>query len=217
MKSVMKSMAAALALVLSMPSASAAVLTMKPGAKSIEGVNVSVGATAQTQAGPVELATVGSGLRQKKVALFWVKVYVAQLLVNAPNQFTRTDAGALDSVAAMNSVAVRLDFVRSVDAATVRQSFKDALSVNGVNLNDTGIQAFLQLVDQGGDADNGHALTILLERLADGTEMITYENTHGAAAAAKGQAGLLRAILSIWLGKPADSGVAKLKADLIGG
>jgi hypothetical protein len=198
-------------------SAHAAVLSLQPSGRTLENVAISKSATATIADRTFSLTTVGAGLRSKKVAIVNVKVYVTQLLLSDASRFVRTDAGALDSASGATSSAVRLDFLRSVDAATVQLAFRDSLMANQIDLNDTGIQAFLDAVSAGGDATQGKALTLVLEHLNDGKEAVTYEDTAGKATTIVGEPGLVRKILSIWLGKPTDSGLSNLKKSLIEG
>jgi hypothetical protein len=158
---------------------------------------------------------VGAGLRAKKVGIVNVKVDVTQLLLSDADHYVRTDAGALDSASEATVAALQLDFLRSVDAQTVQIAFRDSLVANQVDLNNSSIKAFLDAVSAGGDATQGKALTIVLEHLSNGQEAITYEDTSGKVTTVTGGQGLFRSILSIWLGKPADSGLAHLKKDLI--
>jgi hypothetical protein len=202
---------------LSAYSASASILTSEPSGKTIENVAIAKSATAKIADRNLTLQTVGAGLRSKRVAVVNVKVYVTQLMLSDSTHYVRTDAGALDSAATSPSSALRLDFLRSVDAQTVQLAFRDSLIANQVDLNDTGIKAFLDAVSAGGDAAQGKALTIVLEHLPTGQEAVTYEDNAGKATTVVSGQGLVRKILSIWLGKPADSGLNNLKKSLIEG
>ncbi|MFL5812902.1 MAG: chalcone isomerase family protein [Bdellovibrionia bacterium] len=183
----------------------------------IENVTIAKSATAKIADRNLTLQTVGAGIRAKKVAVVNVKVYVTQLMLSDSAHYVRTDAGALDSASTSPSSALKLDFLRAVDAQTVQLAFRDSLVANQVDLNDTGIKAFLDAVSAGGDAAQGKALTIVLEHLPTGQEAVTYEDNAGKATTVVGGQGLIRKILSIWLGKPADSGLNNLKKSLIEG
>ncbi|HVK61011.1 MAG TPA: chalcone isomerase family protein, partial [Bdellovibrionales bacterium] len=202
-----------LSLLLAAQTTFAGVLTLVPGTKAVEGVNVAKSATAALPNGAVELATLGAGLRTKKVVITDVKVYVAQVFGSA-DKYVRTDVGALVSVAAMPAAAVRLTFLRAVDAPTVQTSFRDALVANGVSLNKAEITAFLNAVKASGDAGDKKSLTIVTATSASGDTVI-YEGTAGAATTIGGPKGFAKDVLSIWLGKPSDDGVKKLKAQLL--
>ncbi len=197
--------------------ARADVLTLDSSGKSLNGIALSKGGTAAVDNRQISLTTVGAGLRSKKVGFVPVKVYVAQLLVSNADQLVRTDAGALDSVAAMDGVAFRLDFLRTVDADTVQSSFRDSLTANQVDLSRPEIKAFLDGVSAGGDAISGKNLTLVLSKAAGGQEAVTYQDANGKVTTTTGPAGFIRELSSIWLGSPADSGVADLKAALLAG
>src|SRR5690242_2743878 len=77
----------------------AGVLTVTPGTREIEKVKVSTDAKAKVADRAYSLKLVGAGLRYKKVALFKADVYVGELFVDAPEKFTKTEAGALASLA----------------------------------------------------------------------------------------------------------------------
>jgi len=193
------------------------VLKLDPGTAVIENITISKGATATIEGRQTALTTVGAGLRRKKVAIIWAKVYVAQFLVADASKFDR--AHAWESLDRESAVAIRLDFLRYVDAQKVQTSFNEALVANKVDLNGTDIKAFLEAVSGGGDAETGKALTIVGERLADGSEVITYENTKGQAKILHGKAGFVKNVFSIWLGLVSsdDPGLQDLQKELLSG
>lgn len=196
-------------------SANAALLKLEPGQKSNNGVTISKGGTANIDGKDLDLTTVGSGLRSKKVLLANVKVYVAQLLVSRPNSFVRKDGEALKSLEDSQTVAMQLSFLRTVEAEKVKISFRDAFDANGVDINNPAIKALLAAVAQGGDATaNGH-LTFVTNKHSDGTETLIYEDTAGKQAVIKGDKGLTHDVLSMWIGNPADDGLATLKKSLL--
>lgn len=196
-------------------SANAALLKLEPGQKSNNGVTISKGGTATIDGKEHELTTVGSGLRSKKVLLASVKVYVAQLLVSSPNAFVRKDGEALKSLEDSQTVAIQLSFLRSVEAEKVKVSFRDAFDVNRVDINSPAIKALLAAVEKGGDATANGTLTFVTNKHSDGSETLVYEDTAGKQAVIKGDKGLTRDVLSMWLGNPADDGIANLKKSLL--
>src|SRR4051812_37878804 len=87
--------------------ATAGVLTLEQGNKTIEGVNIAKSASLSL-AGATEatkLDFIGAGLRQKKVLVANVKVYVAQIFLDNSGKFVRTNAGAVASLKDMNAAA----------------------------------------------------------------------------------------------------------------
>lgn len=206
-------LATALALVLAQ-SADAGVLELTAGTTQIENVNVAAGAQATVEGRKSQLTLAGAGLRTKKVAIVTAKVYVAELFVADVSKYVRTLEGALDSLSASNTVAIQLTLLRSLDADTVATSFKEALNANNVNTAGSSVQAFLALAQN--DAPTGKTVTIIGEKLADGSEILTVEKPNGDVASIKGQKGFIRDIFSIWLGVPADKGLESLKKSLVG-
>lgn len=214
MKSVSKILVAT-AVVFAGLSAQASLLKLEKGTRSVEGVNISKGAEASVDNGTIALSTVGGGLRWKKVLLMKVKVYVAQLMVTSPDRFVKKDKEALKSLDDSESVAIRLTFLRTVDAPTVQASFKDALSINKVDMSSGAVKTFLDAVKNGGDASSGNSLSVLIRKHSDGSETLVYEDSNGKQTRIKGEKGLTQNIMAMWLGRTADDGVASLKSDLL--
>ncbi len=198
--------------------ASAGVLSLEHGSKSIEGVNVASSATLSltgaTEA--TKLDSVGAGLRQKKVLVANVKVYVAQIFVDNAGKFVRTEAGAMASLKEMKAAAVNLTFLRSVDAPTVQVSFRDAFDANDVDLNNKGVAAFLSAVKESADAKEGKSMKMSMKK-DNGVVTLVFEGTNGVEKTITGDEKLFNAILSIWLGESADAGLEVLKASILKG
>lgn len=199
--------------------ASAGVLSLEDGTRSIEGVNIAKSASiALTGTTSVDkLDYIGAGLRTKKVLVANVKVYVAQIFLDNVGKFVRTNAGAVKSLSDMKSGAIHLTFLRSVDASTVQVSFRDALDANDIDLKNKGIVAFLAAVNDGADAQNGKSMNISLKKDDAGLVTVVYENTSGVEKTITGDETLFKGILAIWLGEPADSGLQTLRAAILKG
>lgn len=211
----MKNVVAASLALLIAQSAFAGLLTLKNGASQKEGVNIADSATASVNGQNSELSNVGSGVRTKKVLVANVKVYVAQILVDQPARFQKDENKALASLDESNSAAIRLTFLRTVEADKVQVSFQDALRANGITAQDSETSKFLNAVNAGGDAEQGKALTIVVSKKADGSETLAYENTSGKVSVIEGSKGFMRKVFSIWLGKPVDNDIAALKKQLL--
>lgn len=192
-----------------------ALLSTEGSKGKLDGVNLSSSASSNIESESIKLSQIGSGLRAKKVVFVNIKVYVAELFASSPEKFKKTDVDALASLKDQKVVAIQLHFVRSVDADNVQKSFKEALKANSVNLDEASVKQFLDSVNQGGEAKEGKALTILGAKLKDGSEEVLYENTSGNVSTITGKAGFVEQIFSIWLGKSADSGVAQLKKSIL--
>ncbi|QLY27104.1 chalcone isomerase family protein [Bdellovibrio sp. KM01] len=194
-------------------SANAALLKTEAGNQKMEKIALSPSATTNVDGEDVKLTEVGAGLRAKKVVFVNVKVYVGELYVADLAKFKKADA--LASLKDQKAVAIQLHFLRAVDGENVQKSFKEALTANAVSLDDASLKQFLDAVSKGGEAKEGKALTILGSRMKDGSEKISYETTAGTVTEIKGSSGLIEKVFSIWLGKPADDGVAELKKSLL--
>jgi hypothetical protein len=198
--------------------ATAGVLTLEQGNKTIEGVNIAKSASLSL-AGATEatkLDYIGAGLRQKKVLVANVKVYVAQIFLDNSGKFVRTNAGAVASLKDMNAAAVTLTFLRSVDAPTVQVSFRDAFDANDVDLNNKGVAAFLSAVKESADAKEGKSMKMSMKK-DNGVVTLVFESTNGTEKTITGDEKLFNAILSIWIGESADSGLETLKATILKG
>lgn len=191
----------------------AALVTADKAGGTVEKVTLSKTATADIDGASQALQAVGAGLRAKKVVFVNVKVYVGELFVSSLENFKKADA--LSSLKDQKAVAIQLHFLRDVDSENVQKSFKEALEANKVNTQDSSIQQFLDAVIKGGEAKSGKALTILGAKSADGGESVSYETTSGNISQIKGSEGFIQNIFSIWLGKPSDDGVAKLKKEIL--
>lgn len=192
--------------------AAALFLTLSPfvQAATLEGLTLS---TAGVSKDGQKLQFVGAGLRSKKVLLMNVKVYVGEFFVADATKLNKTDA--VKSLASAAPAMIQMHFLRDVDAAKVQDSFKEALEANKIDLKKSEIQKFLEAVKTGGEAKKGKSLSIFAFKKGDGSEVVTYEDSNSKATTIVGGAGFLQDIFSIWLGKPSDAGVAKLKEDLL--
>jgi len=212
----MKMLIASLVTLLLSVSASAALLTPEgSSAEKVEKIALPSSASANVDGESLKLTAVGAGLRAKKVVFVNVKVYVGQLLVSSPETFKKSDAEALGSLKDQKAVAVQMHFLRDVDAENVQKSFKEAFKTNKIDIEDASVKQFLDSVAKGGEAKEGKALTVLGAHLKDGSEAVLYETTSGNLSQIKGSAGFIEKIFSIWLGKPADDGVAQLKKSFL--
>lgn len=187
-------------------------LTLTAGNKQLEGITLNQ--TAQVTGSDAQMSLVGAGLRAKTVLFVPAKVYVTELFSNEATKYSR-DNNALKSLETATVTAVRLTFLRGVDAATVASSYREALAANSVNLKDAAISQFLANVEAGGDAANGKSFVMLLVQTKEGGTNLYYEDTNGKQSVVQGPRALQQQILSIWLGASADAGLEKLKKSLL--
>jgi hypothetical protein len=182
----------------------------------VEGVKVSTSAAAKVTDRSYTLKVVGAGLRYKKVAFVKAKVYVGELMMDAPEKFQKTKDGALGSLSGEKAVAIRMTFLRNVDGEKVSNGFKEALEENKVKLDSASVKGFLDAVKAGGEAKEKTSLVIIGEKLKDGKESVSYESSNGKLVTINGEGGLVKDIFSIWLGKIDDSGLENLKNEILG-
>lgn len=196
-------------------SAYAALLSTTTGSHAIEGVKISTQGEVEVSGQKLPVTTIGAGLRAKKVLIATVRVYVAELLSSDASKFVRTESESLKTLEESRTIAIRLTFLRSVDAPTVQSSFKEALVANKVNVAEATLAKFLANVSNGGDAAASKSMTIVTTKNADLTETISYEDTNGKVSSVTGPQGTSAKIMSIWLGTPADDGLKSLKLQLL--
>ena len=175
------------------------------------GVQLAVSAKENVTGMNKVLTLAGEGLRSKKVGPLPIKVYIAQFFAELPDAFDRTEQGAMKSMSNIGVAALRLTFLRTVDAATVQSSFKEGLNANDIDPTQEDVATFLNTVTNGGDAISGTSMTIVGSKKADGTEVITYEDSSGTVTSIPGKAGFVNKIFAIWFSESADSGLEKLK------
>ncbi len=195
----------------------AGVIKYEDGTRTINGVSVGRSAELSVDNGVYHMDVIGAGLRTKKVLVANVNVYVAQVYVDNAGAFVRTADGAVKSIDNMKAGAIRLTFLRDVEADKVKVSFRDAFDANDINTDEPGIAAFLNAVSDGGDAEGNKTLNISFARLDDGSVRVIYEDTKGKETTVIGNAALANSIFAIWLGEPADAGLATLKKELLKG
>lgn len=195
--------------------AQAALLTYENGTKDLNGVNLKATATVKdSKPTALKMDILGAGLRTKTVLIAEVKVYVAQLFSDNKAAFSRDGNSALTSLVQNSTrVALKLDMLRTVSAASLVTSFKEALAANNYAL-DAELTNALNLMQQSADATSGKSITLLMTKDGGKTNLY-YEDTKGAAVSMSGSPELMLKIMSIWLGKPVDDGLAALKTQML--
>lgn len=206
-----KAMTMALAVSVSMV-AQADIMTFVSGSKTIEGVNLSAKATTEDGA---KLDILGAGLRNKKVLVMNAKVYVLQLFSDNKASFSR-DANALNSlVSKSKNIGLKISMLRTVEASSLAVSFKEAIQANGFAI-DNELTKLLSVIESGADGIQGKDLLITLAKTSDVNSVnFAYQDAKGTIKTLNTSASAMAKVLSIWLGKPADSGLADLKNQLL--
>lgn len=160
------------------------------------------------------LEVVSSGIRSKSILVFGsVKVYEAKLMIPKGASLSKTATGAagLNSLMSMNSFAMTLKLLRDVDSATLVKGFDDALKHNKV-ADSVGLETLKTHLKKTPKMPSGHQITLTANRAGkkfictDGSQTIEIADDDG---------NLARAIFSIWLGEPYDTGLRDLKAQLL--
>lgn len=194
--------------------ANASVFEKELSANMLAGVKLAKSGSVKIDNANIPLTQVSAGLRTKNLVVTDVNVYVAELFVSEPNNFKKSDAEVLASLGAMKTIVMQLTFLRDVEAESVQSSFKDAFFKNKVSTKDEAIKQLLTAVVQGGEATKGKNLTFVISKNADGSETLFYETTTDQVTKIVGS-NLSTKILSMWLGVSADSGLEKLKAEML--
>lgn len=205
-----------LGLVLAVP-AWAGLLTSTKMDKYVDEVQLSKSVSTTVEGKDTKLNIVGAGLRSKKIMFTTFKVYVAELFATDDDKFIRDENKALGSLMKSQTMAIRLNFLRTVEAEKVQSSFREALVTNAVSLSQEGIAKFLAAVASGGDAPSGTTMVILMNKNGDGSESLIYEDPRGKASEIKGGAGFAENVFKIWLGIPVDQDLSRLKYQIIRG
>jgi len=198
--------------------AQAALLTYEAGPKKLNDVVLNKSATVNDAAGKptaLKMDLLGAGLRTKTVLVVEAKVYTLQLFSDNKAGFSR-DANALASlVKNSNRVALKIDMLRTVSASSLSESLKEAIAANGYAI-DAELTNVLALFSKSAEATQGKSISVLLAKDATtGKTNLYLEDTKGVLQSMVGSADLATKILSIWLGKPVDDGIAKLKTSLM--
>lgn len=192
------------------------VLSSTAGSDQIEEVKISKEAKVSIADRSANLKLLGAGLRYKKIAFFKAKVYVAELFMDSPEKFTKTREQALASVDNQKTMALRLTFLRDVEGEKIEKSFREGLEENKVSISERPVKSFLGAVKNGGEAKKNSTLVFVGEKLADGKELLSYENAKGILVTVPGTAGFMKSIFSIWFGKIDDSGLESLRDSFLG-
>lgn len=177
-------------------SAQAGLLTLKDSPNKLEGLPTHLSAIENVSGNKYEIMQKGAGLRVKKIMMIKIKAYIGEYFADA------------------NTQAMHLQFLRDIDAEKIMGSFKEALEFNSIDLKNSDIQAFLKAVAKDGDVKENSSMTILSTRTPS-QELLSYESPTGEITTLKVSSGLGQKIFSIWLGKPADEGMAELQKNFV--
>jgi hypothetical protein len=201
--------------------ASASILTLEPGAERLAGVPIATSGTAQVGERTHALAPTAKGLRQKRVLFSWVDVYVAQFLTTDGVSIAgMTPAQAQAQLYDQTAVAISQHFLRTVDNGTLSSSFRATVEANADEASADTVNALLRAIGTLGDAVAGRSLDIVIEKLPDGDDLVTVENTANGTVQnlQRGpDAGLRKLVLALYFGRVpnGDEGLLNLQEQLL--
>ncbi|MFZ3231048.1 MAG: chalcone isomerase family protein [Pseudobdellovibrio sp.] len=193
----------------------AALLSFEPGTLQIENINLNKTATINKADGTpstIKMDLLGAGLRSKTVLFVAAKVYVLQIFADNKN-FDRNDNAVTSISTNSTSVVLKISMLRTVSAASLATSFREALEANSFEI-DTELTALLGIIESSAAGTQGKTISMLMNK-ADGKTNVYYEDTTGQLKSFVGSASVMPKILSIWLGTPVDSGLATMKNQLL--
>lgn len=213
----MKKLLLSLALISASFSSEASLLSFAQPSGQSEGFTLNKIATVNDSKGlPSQFVMdlLGTGVRKKKVLFITAKVYVAELYSNNKAAFERNE-NALNSLTQNSSfVALKISLLRTLTASTLATSFRDALEANNYSIQGE-LDTLLNIIENSADAEQGKYITMLMSKNSDGTTNIYYEDVTGKMQSFKGSSELMKKVMSIWLGTPADDGLNDLKNNLL--
>lgn len=162
-----------------------------------------------------DVRRVTRGLRQKKVALFWASVYVAQVFTNAKADFSSIDK-LRESLLSGVPVVVTMTFLRDVGIDKIVEGYQDVFKANAVNTEEAPFKGFLEAVKASGDVKDKQVFEFSF--ISDAAAKFEFKFKTGdkapyvAKLLSKDQ---LEAFFKMWLGKPVDSGLEQLQEQLL--
>lgn len=198
--------------------AQADLLKFTAGDLELSDVNLNKSAVVLDQKGQptsTKVELLGAGVRQK-IMLVKIPVYVAQLFSDNKSGFVREDEEALTSLtSSASTVVLKISMLRDVDAATLAESFSDALNANDLNIEDGELAEVLSIIENAADADKGTEIVMMMQKNSDGSVTLSMQDAAGDVKTYTGSQALMHDIMAIWLGVPADKGLEKLKSTLL--
>ena len=163
----------------------------------------------------VELKRITSGLRQKKVALFWASVYVGQVFTNAPVDFTSIEK-LNASLNAGLPVVVTMTFVRDVPIDKIVDGYKEVFTANGVKIDSEPYAKFLDAVKTSGDIKDKQTYYFTFAKSASGkNQMNFWTNGKERFALNDASAAQIKDFFGMWFGKAVDSGLEQLQEQFL--
>jgi hypothetical protein len=180
-------------------------------AQTLEGVKIYPEAKVKIGPRTVDLKLTGAGLRKKKVVIINAKVYVAASYIDSPKGLDPKDP--MKGIVASKVKALQLTLMRDLSAEKIRDSFRDSLASNQVDVKNPAIERTFAKITF--DVKEGSTITLVgYEKAGGGSQVVTWE-LPGLTITDEAP-GLADMFWKIWFGNPADGGLEKLKAELSG-
>lgn len=147
-----------------------------------------------------KLQPTGSGIREKKILLFYVDVYKLESF-----------ASEKKSIENSKEKALKLTLLRDLKNSDIVKSFSERLEKNEINITDPNIQQIFKSIPA--EVKKGEVINFLGEKLANNQEQLTVQfPNHNLIVNGKN---LVTNFWKIWFGKTEDdSGLQKLKEQL---
>ena len=160
------------------------------------------------------LPRVTQGLRQKKVVFAWFSVYVAQVFTNAKPDFSSIDK-LNESLKKGMPLVLSMTFLRDVGIDKITDGFQEGFKENKIDTTAAPYADFLKAIKASGDVKDGQQYIMVFTENA-GKESLSAQTNGKEIFALKDQApATVESFLSLWLGKPADSGLEQLQEQLL--
>ena len=181
--------------------------------KEIKGAPLFESAKTDESPAAISLKRVTQGLRQKKIVFVWASVYVAQYFSNGEIDFSSTSK--LKETLLKGPLVISMTFVRGVGIDKIVDGFKEVLKANGVDDTQAPFNGFVEAVKKSGDVNDKQTYFFVFKQEA-GKESVTFETNGKEQFSVKDAApGFQNQFLGLWLGKPVDSGLEQLQAQLL--
>ena len=169
----------------------------------------------QEKAVPLVLNRVASGLRQKQVVFLWPNVYVLQVFSSAKKISAPSIEGIRDALMDQLPVLMTMTFLRDVDAKKIEAGFLEVLKENKVDVVLPPYSDFLNSVIKGGEVKNGDQYKFYFSKEKSLEKVQFYFKGKEGFSFQSDKPGLIRSFMSIWFGKPVDSGLKKLQEQIL--
>jgi hypothetical protein len=192
-------------------------LSEKPSSNVFEDVKLLDSVTLQDGDKKIELQSVSHGIRKKKVYLLAVvKIYVTEFLAADATKLVKNNDGILKSLKDAGAVQLRLTVSRDITGTQISESFKEALKVNGIEI-DRASKELIEVLTAVGDFKkfNTGDVFSLTATWNNDTATLYIQKPNLPLQKISGPEKFVTDLFSIWFGKPADAKLEDLKKELL--